>query len=149
MASISGLYGGSVSKVSGDRKWQPSIWVDATFRAIGIFHVGGYMQFLGEDFPLDDPSVGGGVALALRGDIRSVRLGGGFNTGYMKVPVGANLQGREGAWNISAYGMIGYAFLKWMSFDVRARWIRYFSMDTAGAPDHAWVPEGGLSFFIP
>lgn len=148
MAAISALYGGSVSKVSGDREWQPSLFIDVTFRAVGILHLGGYVQFLGEGFPLDDPGVGGGLTVNLRGDVKSVRLGGNFNTGYLKVPVGPNLQAREGAWNMSASGSFGYAFLKWMSFDVRVRWVRYFKMSD-GAPERAWVPEGGFSFFIP
>ena len=145
LGAVSVMYGGTVSRVDGDREWQPSLWFDLTWAAIGPLHPGGYVHLLGESFPLDNPGVGGGLTIQLRFDIKKLRLNGAFNTGYLNNV--AVREEREGAWNISAFGGLGYAFLSWMAFEVRFRWMRYFRL--SGGPDRAWTPEGGLVFFIP
>ena len=146
LGAISVMYGGSVSEIQGERTWQPTLWIDMNFAVAGPLHLGGYVQFLGESFPLDDPGAGGGFQVALRGEIKKkFRLTGAFNVGYLKVPIGNSE--KEGAATISAFGAFGYAFLSWMAIETRFRWINYFKMSD-GAPSIAWNMEGGFTFYI-
>jgi len=139
-----GVFGGTVSKFAGQRKWQPSLWVDGSYGVAGPLHLGGYFQWLGRSFPLDDPGFGGGGLIALRGNIKSLRISGAFAGGYLGVPLPTHV---EGTGTISAFAGLGYGFLSWMGFEARGRWMRYFKMPP-DAPNHAWSIEGGFSFFI-
>ncbi|MBW2718164.1 MAG: hypothetical protein JRD94_06305 [Deltaproteobacteria bacterium] len=60
-----GVFGGTVSKFNGQRKWQPTLWLDGSYGVAGPLHIGGYFQWLGKSWPLDDPGFGGGAVLAL------------------------------------------------------------------------------------
>jgi hypothetical protein len=64
---LDGVFGGTVSKFSGQRKWQPTLWVDGSYGVAGPLHLGGYFQWLGKSWPLDNPGFGGGGLIALRG----------------------------------------------------------------------------------
>ncbi len=139
-----GLFGGTVAKFNGQRKWQPTLWIDGSYGVAGPLHIGGYFQWLGRSWPLDDPGFGGGGMLSLRGNIKGLRLTGGFAGGYLGVPLVSRV---EGTGTISASVGLGYGFLTWLGFEVRGRWTRYFKMP-AGAPTQAWTIEGGFSFFI-
>lgn len=138
------VFGGTVSKFAGERKWQPGLWLDGSYGVAGPLHLGAYFQWLGRSFPLDDPGFGGGALVALRGNIKNLRLSGAFGGGYLGVPLPTNV---EGSGTISAFVGLGYGFLSWMGFEARGRWMRYFKMP-AGAPDQAWTLEAGFSFFI-
>lgn len=144
IATFDGMFGGTVARFSGARKWQPSLWLDGTWSPAGPFHIGGYFQWLGRSFPLDDPGFGGGALIALRANIKKLRMSGAFTGGYLGVPLPARV---EGAGTIGAFGGLGYGFLSWMGFEVRGRWMRYFRMPV-DAPNHAWTIEAGLSFFV-
>jgi hypothetical protein len=141
---IDGVFGGTVSKFAGQRQWQPTLWIDGSYGVAGPFHVGGYFQWLGRSWPLDNPGFGGGGMLALRGNIKSLRLSGAFAGGYLGVPLVTYVKGTG---NISAFVGVGYGFLDWLGFEARGRWMRYFKMPP-GAPNHAWSIEAGFSFFI-
>ena len=144
VATFDGLFGGTISRFDGTRKWQPSLWLDATWGPAGPLHLGAYFQWLGRSFPLDDPGFGGGGVIALRGDIKSFRMTGAFTGGYLGVP----LPGRTaGSGTIGALAGLGYGFLSWMGFEVRGRYSRYFRTP-AGAPSQAWTIEAGFSFFV-
>lgn len=144
LVAFDALFGGTVSKFGGDRSWQPSLWIDGSYGVAGPLHLGGYFQWLGRNWPLDDPGLGGGGMLALRANVKKLRISGAFTGGYMRVP----LPGRvEGAGTIGAFGGLGYGFLRWMGIEARGRWTRYFNMPT-DAPNHAWSIEAGLSFFV-
>ena len=145
------VYGGTVSKFSFGTKWQPTLWIDGSYGVIGPLHLGAYVQWLGEKFPLDNPGFGGGGLIALRRNIKKVRLTGAFGGGYLGVPVPtipADLPYRhEGSGTITAFGGLGYGFIDFLGIEFRGRWARYFRMPT-GTPDSAWSIEGGLTFFI-
>ena len=144
LAILDALFGGTVSSFAGDRKWQPSLWIDGSWSPAGPLHLGGYFQWLGRSFPLDDPGLGGGGVIAIRANIKKLRLSGAFTGGYLGVPWPDRV---EGAGTIGAFAGLGYGLLSWMGFEVRGRWTRYFRMPS-GAPDHAWAIEAGLSFFV-
>lgn len=144
MATFDGMFGGTVSNFDGTREWQPSLWLDGTYSPIGPLHLGGYFQWLARSFPLDDPGFGGGGVIALRTDIKRVRMSGAFVGGYQGVPLADRV---EGTGTIGAFAGLGYGFLSWMGFEVRGRWMRYFRMPE-GAPDQAWTIEAGFSFFV-
>jgi hypothetical protein len=139
-----GVFGATVSKYGGDPKWQPSLWLDATYRLAGPLHLGGYFQWLGKDWPLDEPGLGGGGLIALRTNIKKLRLSGAFGGGYLRVPLPGSV---EGSGTISAFVGLGYGFLSWMGLEVRGRWMRYFKMPV-DAPEQAWSMEAGFSFYI-
>ena len=141
---VDGVFGGTVSKYSGQRKWQPSLWLDATYRVAGPLHLGGYFQWLGKDWPLDEPGLGGGGLITLRTNIKKLSLSAAFGGGYLRVPLPDAV---EGSGTISAFVGLGYGFLSWMGLEVRGRWMRYFKMPT-DAPEQAWTIEAGFSFFI-
>ncbi len=144
------VYGGTVSKYSFGTKWQPSLWLDGSYGVVGPLHLGAYFQWLGEKFPLDNPGFGGGGLIALRRNIKKVRLTGAFGGGYLGVPVPSipNAPFRhEGSGTITAFGGLGYGFLDFLGIEFRGRWARYFKMPV-GTPDSAWSIEGGLTFFI-
>lgn len=144
LATFDGMFGGTVSKFAGTRKWQPSLWIDGTYGPIGPLHIGGYFQWLGRSFPLDDPGFGGGALIALRADIKKLRLSGAFTGGYLGVPLPDRV---DGSGTIGAFAGLGYGFLSWMGFEVRGRWMRYFRMPP-DAPTQAWTIEAGFSFFV-
>ena len=129
-----GVFGGTVSKFSGQRKWQPSLWLDGSYGVAGPLHIGAYFQWLGRSWPLDDPGFGGGAQLALRANVQKLRISGAFAGGYLGVPLVTHV---EGTGTIGAFAGLGYGFLEWLGFEVRP-----------GAPNHAWTIEGGFSFFI-
>ncbi len=139
-----GLFGGTVSRFTDGRKWQPSLWLDGSYGVAGPLHLGAYFQWLARGFPLDNPGFGGGGLIALRGNVKKLRLSGAFTGGYLGVPL---VERVEGAGTIGAFVGLGYGFLSWMGLEVRGRWIRYFRMPD-GAPNQAWTLEAGLSFFI-
>ena len=139
-----GVFGGTISKFSGQRKWQPTLWLDGSYGVAGPLHIGAYFQWLGQSWPLDDPRFCGGVQLALRGNIQNLRLSGAFAGGYLGVPLVTHV---EGTGTISAFAGLGYGFLEWMGLEVRGRWTRYFKMPP-GAPNHTWSIEAGFSFSI-
>lgn len=144
VAAFDLLFGGTVAKFNGDRKWQPTLWLDGTAGVAGPLHLGAYFQWLGRSWPLEDPGLGGGGVIALRPNVKKLRITGAFTGGYLKVP----LPGRsEGAGTIGALFGLGYSFLSWMGFEARGRWMRYFGMPD-GAPSYAWSIEAGLSFFV-
>lgn len=138
------VFGGTVSKFAGNRKWQPSLWVDGSYGVAGPLHLGAYFQWLGRSWPLDNPGFGGGALLALRGNVKKLRLSGAFGGGYLGVPLPTRV---EGAGTISAFAGLGYGFLSWMGIEARGRWARYFNMPP-DAPDQAWSIEAGFSFFV-
>ena len=144
VATFDGLFGGTISRFAGTRKWQPSLWLDASWGAVGPLHIGAYFQWIGRSFPLDDPGFGGGGMVGLRGDIKKLRLTGLFTGGYLGVPLPARV---EGSGTIGAVAGLGYGFLSWMGFEVRGRWMRYFKMPPQ-APTQAWTIEAGFSFFV-
>jgi hypothetical protein len=144
LATFDGLFGGTVSNFAGTRKWQPSLWLDGTYSPVGPFHLGGYFQWLARSFPLDNPGFGGGGVIALRTDIKNVRVSGAFVGGYQGVPLPDRVQGTG---TIGAFAGLGYGFMSWMGFEVRGRWMRYFRMPE-GAPEQAWTIEAGFSFFV-
>ena len=139
-----GVFGGTISKFSDQRKWQPSLWLDGSYGVAGPLHIGAYFQWLGRSWPLDDPGFGGGAQLALRGNIKNLRLSGAFTGGYLGVPLVTHV---EGTGTIGAFAGLGYGFLEWLGFEVRGRWTRYFKMPP-GAPNHTWSIEAGFSFSI-
>ncbi len=138
------LFGGTTAKFGGDRKWQPTLWLDGTAKVAGPLHLGAYFQWLGKNWPLDDPGLGGGGMIALRPNIKKLRITGAFTGGYLKVPLPGQ---SEGAGTIGALFGLGYSFLRWMGFEARGRWMQYFRMPD-GAPNHAWSIEAGFSFFV-
>lgn len=138
------VFGGTVSKFAGQRKWQPSLWLDGSYGVAGPLHLGAYFQWLGRSFPLDDSGFGGGGLIALRGNIKNLRLSGAFCGGYLGVPLPTYT---EGSGTISAFVGLGYGFLSWMGFEARGRWMRYFKTPP-GAPDQSWSIDAGFSFFI-
>lgn len=142
--AFDGLFGGTVSRFVGERKWQPSLWLDGSYGVAGPLHLGAYFQWLGRSFPLENPGFGGGGLIALRGSVKNLRLSGAFTGGYQGVPLPDRVQG---AGTIGAFVGLGYGFLSWMGLEVRGRWLRYFRMPE-GAPNQAWTIEAGLSFFI-
>ena len=144
LATFDALFGGTVARYAGARKWQPSLWIDGSWGAAGPLHIGAYFQWLGRSFPLDDPGFGGGGLIALRGNIKKLRVSGAFTGGYLRVPLPI---GSEGAGTIGAFAGLGYGFLSWMGFEARGRWMRYFRMPE-GAPRQAWTIEAGFSFFV-
>ena len=141
---LDGVFGGTVSSFAGRKQWQPTLWVDGSVRAAGPLHLGGYFQWLGKNFPLDQPGLGGGGLLALRWNVKHLRLSGAFTGGYLRVPLPNYVRG---AGTIGSFFGLGYGFLSWMGAEVRGRWIRYFNMPS-GAPNHSWSIEAGFSFFI-
>lgn len=145
------VYGATVSKFSTGTKWQPTLWIDGTYGVIGPLHLGAYMQWLGEKYPLDNTGFGGGGLIALRRNVKKVRLSGAFGGGYLAVPVPAVPAGapyqNEGSGIITAFGGLGYGFLDFLGIEFRGRWARYFRMP-AGTPDSAWSIEGGLTLFL-
>ncbi|MFW2388075.1 MAG: hypothetical protein ACN4G0_07055 [Polyangiales bacterium] len=154
MVVFDGVFGGTVSKYAGRQKWQPSLWLDGSYGVAGPLHLGAYFQWLGRSWPLDNPGFGGGGMIALRGNIKSLRLSGAFTGGYLGVPLPTYVAGGEtiggyvrGTGTIGAFAGLGYGFLDWMGFEMRGRWTRYFKMPT-GAPNYAWTIEAGFSFFI-
>ena len=138
------VFGGTVSKFAGQRKWQPSLWIDGSYRLAGPLHLGAYFQWIGKSWPLDDPGFGGGGLIALRFNIKKLRVTGAFTGGYLGVPLPSRV---EGTGTIGAFAGLGYGFLSWMGLELRGRWLRYFNMPP-DAPNHAWSIEGGFSFFI-
>jgi hypothetical protein len=144
LAAFDILFGGTAAKFVGQRKWQPTLWLDGTAGVAGPLHLGAYFQWLGQSWPLEDPGFGGGGMIALRPNIKKLRITGAFTGGYLKVPLPSR---SEGAGTIGALFGLGYAVLSWMGFEVRGRWMRYFRMPD-GAPDYAWSIEGGFSFFV-
>lgn len=144
LATFDAMFGGTVAKFAGARKWQPSLWLDGTWGPAGPLHIGAYFQWLGRSFPLDDPGFGGGGVIALRGNIKKLRVSGAFTGGYLGVPLPEQV---EGAGTIGAFAGLGYGFLSWMGVEVRGRWMRYFRMPI-DAPNQAWTIEAGLSFFV-
>jgi hypothetical protein len=94
--------------------------------------------------PLEDSGLGGGGMIALRQNVKKLRITGAFTGGYLKVPLPLGSQG-EGT--IGALLGLGYPLLSWMGVEARGRWMRYFRMPD-GAPNHAWSIEAGLSFFV-
>ena len=144
VAAFDLLFGGTVAKFAGDRKWQPTLWLDGTARAAGPLHLGAYFQWLGRSWPLEDPGLGGGGMIALRPNIKKLRITGAFTGGYLKVPLPAR---SEGAGTIGALFGLGYSLLSWMGLEARGRWMRYFRM-SEGAPSYAWSIEAGLSFSV-
>ncbi|TNF61668.1 MAG: hypothetical protein EP303_05255 [Deltaproteobacteria bacterium] len=144
LAVFDATFGGTISKFAGVRKWQPSLWLDATWGAAGPLHLGAYFQWIGKSFPLDDPGFGGGGLIALRWNVKNLRVSGAFTGGYLGVPLPDRVQG---AGTIGAFAGLGYGFLSWMGFEARGRWMRYFNMPS-GAPNHAWTVEAGFSFFV-
>jgi len=141
---VDAVFGGTISKFSGKKTWQPTLWADASYGAAGPLHVGGYFQWLGKNSPIDDAGLGGGGLIALRWKVKNLRLSGAFTGGYLKVPLPGET---HGAGTIGAFVGLGYGFFSWMGFDVRGRWMQYFKMPD-GAPGHSWSIEAGLSFFI-
>lgn len=138
------VFGGTVSKFSGEREWQPSLWIDGSYGVAGPLHLGAYFQWLGRSLPLDSPGFGGGGMLALRANVKKLRMSGAFGGGYLGVPLPDQV---EGAATISAFAGLGYGFLSWMGIEARGRWERYFKMPP-DAPNHAWSIEAGISFFV-
>lgn len=138
------VVGGTVSKFSGQSKWQPNVWVDGSYGVAGPLHLGAYFQWLGRSLPLESPGFGGGALLALRKNVKKLRMSGAFGGGYLGVPLPDQV---EGTGTISAFGGLGYGFLKWMGIEARGRWQRYFKMPP-DAPNHAWSIEAGFSFFV-
>jgi len=141
---VDAVFGGTISKFDGARKWQPTLWLDGAFRLAGPLQLGGYFQWLGKNSPIDDAGLGGGGLLALRWKVKNLRISGAFTGGYLRVPLPDTTRG---AGTIGAFPGLGYAFLSWMGVEVRGRWMRYFNMPS-GAPNHSWSIEAGLSFFI-
>lgn len=139
-----GVFGGSVSKFAGQRKWRPSLWLDGSYGVVGPLHVGAYFQWFGASWPLEDPGLGGGGLLALRGNIKKLRLSGAFTGGYLGIPLPTYVRGTG---TIGAFAGIGFALLDWMGLEVRGRWSKYFKMPAA-APNQSWSIEAGLSFSI-
>lgn len=139
-----GVFGATVSKFAGQRKWQPTLWLDGSYGVAGPLHLGGYFQWIGKSWPLDNPGFGGGAMIALRGNIKKLRLSGAFTGGYVGVPLPTYV---AGSGTIGAFAGLGYGFLSWMGLEVRGRWARYFKMPP-DAPSHAWSIEAGFSFFI-
>jgi hypothetical protein len=88
--------------------------------------------------------LGGGGLIALRTNIKNLRLSGAFGGGYLGVPLPTHV---EGAGTISAFAGLGYGFFDWMGFEARGRWMRYFRMPS-DAPTQAWTIEAGFSFFV-
>lgn len=144
MVVFDGVFGGTVSKYIGERQWQPSLWIDGSYGVWGPLHLGAYFQWIGRSWPLDNPGFGGGGMIALRQNIKKLRLSGAFFGGYLGVPLPGNA---EGAGTIGAFAGVGYGFLEWMGFEMRGRWMRYFKM-LPGAPTNAWTIEAGFSFYI-
>jgi hypothetical protein len=144
IATFDGMFGGTVAKFAGTRKWQPSLWLDGSWSPVGPLHIGGYFQWIGRSFPLDDPGFGGGALIALRADIKKLRLSGAFTGGYLGVPLPTRV---DGSGTIGAFAGLGYGFLSWMGFEARGRWMRYFRMPP-GAPTQAWTIEAGFSFYV-
>jgi hypothetical protein len=146
-----GVFGGTVSKFAGQRKWQPTLWLDGSYGVAGPLHLGAYFQWIGRSWPLENPGFGGGAMIALRGNIKKLRLSGAFTGGFLGVPLpslGVALPSYvERSGTIGSFVGIGYGFLSWMGLEVRGRWARYFRMPP-GAPNHAWSVEAGFSFFI-
>ncbi|MCZ6806947.1 MAG: hypothetical protein O7F08_08340 [Deltaproteobacteria bacterium] len=146
------VYGATVSKYSFGTKWQPTLWIDGSYGVAGPLHLGAYFQWLGEKFPLDNPGFGGGGLIALRRNIKKVRLTGAFGGGYLGVPVPVLSipdapYRHEGSGTITAFAGLGYGFIDFLGIEFRGRWARYFRMP-AGTPDSAWSIEAGLTFFI-
>jgi len=139
-----GVFGGTVSNFAGRKEWQPTLWVDGAVRIAGPLQIGGYFQWLGKNFPLDQPGLGGGGLLALRWNVKKLRLSGAFTGGYLGVPLPSYVRG---AGTIGSFFGLGYGFLSWMGAEVRGRWIRYFNMPS-DAPNHSWSIEAGFSFSI-
>lgn len=144
LAVFDGFFGGTTSKYAGNRKWQPTLWVDGTWGAAGPLHIGAYFQWLGQSWPLEDPGLGGGGMIALRPNIKKLRITGAFTGGYLRVPLPTH---NEGAGTIGGLFGLGYGFLSWMGIEARGRWMRYFRMP-AQAPQNAWSIELGLNFFV-
>ena len=82
--------------------------------------------------------------IALRPNVKKLRITGAFTGGYLRVPLPTHA---EGAGTIGALFGLGYGFLSWMGVEARGRWMRYFRMPV-DAPDSAWTIEAGLSFFV-
>jgi hypothetical protein len=144
LAAFDFLFGGTTAKFSGDRRWQPTLWIDGTAGVAGPLHLGGYFQWLGKSWPLEDPGLGGGGMIAIRPNLKKLRITGAFTGGYLKVPLPTH---SEGAGTIGALFGLGYSFLDWMGMEARGRWMQYFRMPD-GAPSSAWSIEVGLSFFV-
>jgi hypothetical protein len=144
LAAFDFLFGGTTAKFSGDRRWQPTLWIDGTAGVAGPLHLGGYFQWLGKSWPLEDPGLGGGGMIAIRPNLKKLRITGAFTGGYLKVPLPTH---SEGAGTIGALFGLGYSFLDWMGIEARGRWMQYFRMPD-GAPSSAWSIEVGLSFFV-
>ncbi len=144
LAAFDFLFGGTTAKFSGDRRWQPTLWIDGTAGVAGPLHLGGYFQWLGKSWPLEDPGLGGGGMIAIRPNLKKLRITGAFTGGYLKVPLPTH---SEGAGTIGALFGLGYSFLYWMGMEARGRWMQYFRMPD-GAPSSAWSIEVGLSFFV-
>ncbi|UCH28202.1 MAG: hypothetical protein JSV06_07860 [Myxococcales bacterium] len=144
IAAFDVLFGGTTAKFAGQRKWQPTLWLDGTAGVAGPLHLGAYFQWLGRSWPLEDPGFGGGGMIALRPNVKKLRITGAFTGGYLKVPLP---MGSEGAGTIGALFGLGYSLLDWMGVEVRGRWMRYFRMPD-GAPQYAWSIEAGFSFFV-
>jgi hypothetical protein len=144
VAAFDILFGGTTAQFAGNRKWQPTLWLDGTARIAGPLHLGAYFQWLGQSWPLEDPGFGGGGMIALRPNVKNLRITGAFTGGYLKVPLPDQ---SKGAGTIGALFGLGYSFLDWMGVEARGRWMRYFRMPE-GAPGYAWSIEAGLSFFV-
>jgi hypothetical protein len=144
LAAFDILFGGTTAEFTGNRKWQPTLWLDGTAGVAGPLHLGAYFQWLGKSWPLEDPGLGGGGMIALRPNIKKLRITGAFTGGYLKVPLPNE---SEGAGTIGALFGLGYSFLDWMGIEARGRWMRYFRMPD-GAPNYAWSIEAGFSFFV-
>ena len=144
MVVFDAVFGGTVSKYVGDRQWQPSLWIDGSYGVWGPLHVGAYFQWIGRSWPLDNPGFGGGGMIALRQNIKKLRLSGAFSGGYLGVPLPTRT---DGSGTIGVFVGLGYGFLEWMGFEMRGRWLRYFKMPP-GAPTDAWTIEAGFSFYI-
>lgn len=151
MVVIDLMYGGTVSNYEIGRQWQPSLWLDGTYRVAGPLHLGAYFQWLGEKFALRNPGFGGGGLIALRRNVGDVRLTAAFGGGYLGVPVPTSVPGErfrhDGSGTITVFGGLGYSVLRFLGFEIRPRWARYFRTPT-GVPRSAWSIEGGITFFI-
>ena len=143
LATFDGMFGGTVSKFAGTRKWQPSLWIDGTYSPVGPLHIGGYFQWLARSFPLDDPGFGGGALIALRADIKKLRISGAFTGGYLGVPLPERV---DGSGTIGALARLGYGFLPRMGFELRGSWMRNITM-THHPPKKHWTNQDNYIIF--
>jgi len=72
VAAFDILFGGTTAKYFGQRKWQPTLWLDGSAGVAGPLHLGAYFQWLGRSWPLQDPGFGGGGMIALRPNVKNL-----------------------------------------------------------------------------